>query len=42
MLLTCGLVALAFGDRSVAADPPFVGSIAYDAMDYQHFSAGGR
>jgi hypothetical protein len=28
MLLVCGLVALVVGDRTVAADPPFVGSIA--------------
>jgi D-alanyl-D-alanine carboxypeptidase len=28
MLLTCGLVALAVGDRTVAADFPFVGKIA--------------
>ena len=28
MLLTCGLVALAVGDRSVAADPPFVAKVA--------------
>ncbi len=28
MLLACGLVALAVGERTVAADPPFIGKIA--------------